>query len=94
MTYVLVVIASRNILRKFSKNNLQITSLFVSHISKILNKNASLNNVIPEFYFLDLALLLYIGYYLLAKIKETQNNGTFAAFSTSTSSQLRSMKPP
>lgn len=92
MTYVLVVIASRNI-RKFSKNNLQITSLFVSHISKILNKNASLNNVIPEFYFLDLALLLYIGYYLLAKIKETQNNGTFAAFSTSTSSQLRSMKP-
>ena len=93
MTYVLVVITSRNI-RKFSKNNLQITSLFVSHISKILNKNASLNNVIPEFYFLDLALLLYIGYYLLAKIKETQNNGTFAAFSTSTSSQLRSMKPP
>ena len=82
MTYVLVVIASRNI-RKFSKNNLQITSLFVSHISKILNKNASLNNVIPEFYFLDLALLLYIGYYLLAKIMEPLQHSQLAPAASS-----------
>ena len=67
---------------------------FVSHLPNTLNKNASLNNGIPEFYFLDLASLLYIGYYLLAKIKEAQNNQIFATFSPNTSCLIMSMKSP